>query len=315
MKIYVAGHTGLVGSSLVRRIQEDQIYSWIGKTRSELDLLDRSAVFDYIHEEKPDAVIIAAAKVGGIGANSRFPVDFLSENLRIETNLIDGSHSAGVPKLVFLGSSCIYPKYSRQPIKEEYLLTGELEETNEAYAISKIAGLKLIESYRKQYGHNWISVMPTNLYGPEDNFDLETSHVIPALIHKFHSAKIYEKREVTLWGSGSALREFLYVDDLADAILFLLSSYSGSTALNIGYGSDISIKDLALLIKDEIGYQGEVLWDSTKPDGTPRKFLDSERLRSLGWAPKVDLSQGIKSTYSWFKNEYRKTIPIDSRKD
>lgn len=301
MKIYVAGHTGLVGSALVRRIEKDGVHTWIGKTRAELDLLDRAAVFDYLHQEKPDVVIVAAAKVGGIGANSQYPVEFLSENLRIETNLIDGSHSEDIQKLIFLGSSCIYPRNANQPIKEECLLTGELEKTNEAYAIAKIAGLKLVEAYQKQYGRDWISIMPTNIYGPGDNFDLEIAHVIPALIHKIHNAKNESSKKVILWGTGNPFREFLYVDDLADAIIFVISKKIKNSILNIGYGSDISIKELAELIKAKIGYQGEINWDASKPDGTPRKLLDTSMIRSLGWSPNVTLDKGLDLTYEWFQ--------------
>jgi len=303
MKIYVAGHGGLVGSALVRRIEADGIHTWVGKTRAELDLLDRKATFEYLAQEKPDAVIIAAAKVGGIGANNNYPVDFLSQNLQIETNLIDGSHTANIERLVFLGSSCVYPKLAAQPIKEEYLLTGELEVTNEPYAIAKIAGLKLVQAYRKQFGHKWISVMPTNIYGPGDNFDLETSHVLPALIHKFHLAKSDNLNTVTLWGSGSPKREFLHADDLAEAILFLLENYNGDVPLNIGVGSDVSIKELAELIADIVGFQGEIRWDSSKPDGTPRKLLDVTKIHSLGWMAKISLKQGLQDTHSWFKSQ------------
>jgi GDP-L-fucose synthase len=301
MKIYVAGHRGLVGSAIVRQIAKDGKHSWVGKTRSELDLLDRKAVFEFLKTERPDAVIIAAAKVGGIHANSTFPVEFLSENLQIETNLLDGSHAAGIEKVMFLGSSCVYPKLSQQPIKEEYLLTGELEKTNEAYAISKISGLKLVQAYRKQYGHRWISAMPTNMYGPGDNFDLENSHVLPALMRKFHDAKVQGATEVTLWGSGSPLREFLHSDDLAAACLFLLENYDDDVAINIGVGKDISIKELAELVKTVVGFEGDILWDASKPDGTPRKLLDISRISTLGWKPAISLKAGIQSTYLWFK--------------
>ena len=303
MKIYVAGHGGLVGSALVRRIEADSTHTWVGKTRAELDLLDRKATFEYLAQEKPDAVIIAAAKVGGIGANNNYPVDFLSQNLQIETNLIDGSHAANIERLVFLGSSCVYPKLAAQPIKEEYLLTGELEVTNEPYAIAKIAGLKLVQGYRKQFSHKWISVMPTNIYGPGDNFDLETSHALPALIHKFHLAKSDNLNTVTLWGSGSPKREFLHADDLAEAILFLLENHDGDVPLNIGVGSDVSIKELAELIADIVGFQGEIRWDSSKPDGTPRKLLDVTKIHSLGWMAKISLEQGLQDTHSWFKSQ------------
>jgi GDP-L-fucose synthase len=300
MKIYVAGHKGLVGSANVRAIESDGKHSWIGQTRSELDLLDRKTVFDYLAREKPDAVVIAAAKVGGIHANDTYPVEFLSENLQIETNLMDAAHAAAIPRLLFLGSSCVYPKLSPQPIKEEYLLTGELESTNEAYALAKISGLKLIQAYRKQYGHKWISAMPTNMYGPGDNFDLENSHVLPALIRRFHDAKTSGSSSVSLWGTGSPKREFLHADDLGRACLFLLENYDDNVAINVGVGQDISIKELAELIRTTVGYQGNVTWDSSKPDGTPRKLLDVSLITNLGWKPEISLEDGIRSTYSWY---------------
>lgn len=305
MKIYVAGHRGLVGSAIVRAIEADDKHSWTGQSRAELDLLDRKAVFNYLANEKPGAVIIAAAKVGGIHANDTFPVEFLTENLQIETNLMDASHAAGIPRLLFLGSSCVYPKLAKQPIKEEYLLTGELEKTNEAYALAKISGLKLVQAYRKQYGHKWISAMPTNMYGPGDNFDLENSHVLPALIRKFHDAKTQGKPSVTLWGTGSPKREFLHSDDLGRACLFLLENYDGEFAINVGVGEDIAIKQLAELIKGVVGFQGGIDWDSTKPDGTPRKLLDVSRIESLGWEATISLEDGIRSTYKWFENLQR----------
>jgi len=304
MKIYVAGHRGLVGSAIVRAIEKDPQHSWVGKTHAELDLLDRKAVFEYLASEKPDAVVIAAAKVGGIHANSTYPVQFLTENLQIETNLMDAAHAAGIPRLLFLGSSCVYPRLSKQPIKEEYLLTGELEKTNEAYAISKISGLKLIQAYRKQYGHSWISAMPTNMYGPGDNFDLENSHVLPALIRKFHDAKVRGDESVTLWGSGSPLREFLHSDDLASACLFLLENYDDEIAINIGTGKDISIRDLAELVSQVVGFDGGIEWDSSKPDGTPRKLLDVSRITALGWKPTISLEEGIGSTYAWYQEQH-----------
>jgi GDP-L-fucose synthase len=272
MKIYVAGHRGLVGSAIVRAIGKESQHSWVGKSHSELDLLDRKAVFDYMASEKPDAVVIAAAKVGGIHANNTYPVQFLTENLQIETNLMDAAHASMIPRLLFLGSSCVYPKLSAQPIKEEYLLTGELEKTNEAYALAKISGLKLVQAYRKQYGHSWISAMPTNIYGPGDNFDLENSHVLPALIRKFHDAKVSGAKSVTLWGSGSPLREFLHSEDLASACLFLLENFDGNTPINVGTGKDISIENLSVLIMDIVGYKGDIEWDRSQPDGTPRKL-------------------------------------------
>jgi GDP-L-fucose synthase len=303
VKIYVAGHRGLVGSAIVRAIEASGNHSWIGKTHSELDLLDRKAVFDYVASEKPEAIIIAAAKVGGIHANSTFPVQFLTENLQIETNLMDAAHAAGIPRLLFLGSSCVYPKLAQQPIKEEYLLTGELEKTNEAYALAKISGLKLVQAYRNQYGHKWISAMPTNMYGPGDNFDLENSHVLPALIRKFHDAKTRGDDKVTLWGSGSPLREFLHADDLASACLFLLENYDDEIAINVGTGKDISIKELAELVKSIVGFEGKIDWDSSKPDGTPRKLLDISRITDLGWKPTISLEDGIRSTYEWYKEQ------------
>jgi GDP-L-fucose synthase len=301
MKIYVAGHRGLVGSAIVRAIESSGNHSWTGKTHSELDLLDRKAVFDYVASEKPDAIIIAAAKVGGIHANNTFPVQFLTENLQIETNLMDAAHAAGIPRLLFLGSSCVYPKLAQQPIKEEYLLTGELEKTNEAYALAKISGLKLVQAYRKQYGHKWISAMPTNMYGPGDNFDLENSHVVPALIRKFHDAKVQGRASVVLWGTGSPRREFLHSDDLGRACVYLLENYDDDVAINVGVGQDVSIKELAELIQGVVGFAGDIEWDSSKPDGTPRKLLDVSRISSLGWKAQISLEDGIRSTHEWFK--------------
>jgi len=301
MRIYVAGHKGLVGSAIVRAIESGGEHTWIGRTRAELDLLDRKAVFDFLASEKPDAVVIAAAKVGGIHANNTYPVEFLSQNLQIETNLIDGAHEAGIERLLFLGSSCVYPKLAEQPIKEEYLLTGALESTNEAYALAKISGLKLVQAYRKQYGLKWISAMPTNMYGPGDNFDLENSHVLPALIRKFHDAKTRGNAAVTLWGTGSPKREFLHADDLGSACLFLIENYDDDIAINVGVGEDIAIKELAELIKEIVGFEGRIEWDTSRPDGTPRKLLDVSRINSLGWKPDISLSDGIRSTYSWYK--------------
>jgi GDP-L-fucose synthase len=302
VKIYVAGHKGLVGSAIVRAIESEAKHIWIGQTRSELDLLDRKAVFDYLAKENPDAVVIAAAKVGGIHANDTYPVEFLTENLQIETNLMDAAHAAGIPRLLFLGSSCVYPKLAKQPIKEEYLLTGELEKTNEAYALAKIAGLKLVQAYRKQYGHKWISAMPTNIYGPGDNYDLENSHVLPALIRKFHDAKTQGSSSVTLWGTGSPKREFLHADDLGRACLFLLENYNHEDAINVGVGEDIAIQDLANAIKEIVGFHGDIEWDTSKPDGTPRKLLDVSRITALGWKPEIGLEVGIRSTYELFKS-------------
>jgi GDP-L-fucose synthase len=300
MKIYVAGHTGLVGSAIVREIESVGKHSWFGKSRQQLDLLDRKSVFEYVASTKPDAIVIAAAKVGGINANSKYPVEFLSQNLQIEANLIDAAAAADIAKVLFLGSSCIYPKLSPQPIKEEYLLTGELEPTNEAYAIAKIAGLKLIGAYRSEYSKDWISAMPTNMYGPGDNFDLDNAHVLPALIRRFHEAKVSNSKSVTLWGTGSPMREFLHADDLAAACIFLLEEYSGDVPVNVGTGSDISIKVLAEKISRVVGFKGEIKWDSSKPDGTPRKLLDVSRINSLGWSAKITLETGLQTTYDWF---------------
>jgi GDP-L-fucose synthase len=280
-------------------------HSWIGKTRSELDLLDRKAVFDFLASEKPDAVMIAAAKVGGIHANNTYPVQFLTENLQIEANLMDAAHAAGIDKLLFLGSSCVYPKMAQQPIKEEYLLTGELEKTNEAYALAKISGLKLVQAYRNQYGHSWISAMPTNMYGPGDNFDLENSHVLPALIRKFDDAKNSGSASVTLWGSGTPKREFLHADDLGRACLYLLENYDDEIAINVGVGEDVSIKELAELIQKITGFAGTIEWDSAKPDGTPRKLLDVSRITALGWKAEISLEDGIRSTYEWYKRNQK----------
>ena len=296
MKIYVAGHKGMVGSAIVRALESEGTHSWIGAPRSDLDLTNREHVFDFLLHNKPDAVIIAAAKVGGIFANNSCPVDFLSENLQIQTNLIDGAHRADIQKLAFLGSSCIYPKFSAQPIKESSLLTGELEPTNESYALAKITGVKLVEAYRKQYGRSWFSLMPTNLYGPGDNFDPVSSHVIPGMIAKFLKAKEKNEEAVTLWGTGTPLREFMHVDDLASAILFSLENLGGHHVLNVGSGEEISIKNLAGLVKDIVGFSGDINWDSSMPDGTPRKFLDSSRISSLGWKPSIYLREGIERT-------------------
>jgi GDP-L-fucose synthase len=303
MRIYVAGHRGLVGSAIVRQIEAEGKHTWIGRTHQELDLLDRNAVFQFLAAEKPDAAIIAAAKVGGIHANDTFPVEFLSENLQIETNLMDAAHKANIDRLLFLGSSCVYPKFAEQPIKEESLLTGALEPTNEAYALAKISGLKLIQAYRRQYGRRWISAMPTNIYGPGDSFDLVNSHVLPALIRKFHDAKTNCDEVVTLWGSGSPFREFLHADDLASACLFLLENYDNEVAINVGSGKEISIKDLAELIKKVVGFEGQIKWDASKPDGTPRKLLDVSKLAGLGWKPKVELHHGIRDTYKWYAEQ------------
>lgn len=298
--VYVAGHGGLVGSAITRRIEDVGTQDWIGRRRAELDLLDRDAVFGFVAETRPDAIVVAAAKVGGIGANSTYPVEFLTENLQIQSNIMDAAHESNVDRLLFLGSSCIYPKFAKQPIREDSLLTGPLEPTNEAYAIAKIAGIRLADGYRSQYGRRWISAMPTNIYGPGDNFDLATSHVLPALIHRFHDAKESGADSVTLWGDGSALREFLYSDDLAEASMFLLDNYDEPGPINVGFGEEISIKDLAELIGEIVGFSGDIKWDNSKPNGTPRKFLDSTRIRDLGWTPKVGLVEGIKRTYATY---------------
>ena len=302
MKIYVAGHRGLVGSAIVRAIESEGKDSWVGASRQELDLFDRRRVFDFVRAEKPDAVVIAAARVGGIAANNNFPVEFLAENLQIEMSLLEACHAADIEKVLFLGSSCIYPRLAPQPIKEEYLLTGELEPTNEAYAISKIAGIKLVQGYRKQYGRHWISAMPTNLYGPGDNFDLESSHVLPAMIRRFHEAKESGAIDVAMWGTGSPRREFLHVDDLAKACLFMIENYDGDVPLNVGCGDDITIKELAETIARIVGFNGKISWDPSKPDGTPRKLLDISRLKTLGWSPEISLDHGVKSTYKWYQD-------------
>ena len=307
MKIYVAGHRGLVGSAIVRQIEADGKHTWVGRSRQELDLLDREAVFNFLLEENPDALIIAAAKVGGIQANNNFPVEFLSENLQLETNLMDAAHKANIDRLLFLGSSCVYPKFAEQPIKEEYLLTGALEPTNEAYALAKISGLKLVQAYRREYSRRWISAMPTNMYGPGDNFDLENSHVLPALIRKFHDAKLSGASSVTLWGTGSPRREFLHADDLGSACLFLMENYDDDIAINLGAGEDLEIRELAERIKDTVGFSGNIAWDKSKPDGTPRKFLDSSRIRAMGWRPSISLSAGIAQTYAWYVSQTDQT--------
>jgi GDP-L-fucose synthase len=298
--VYVAGHRGLVGSAIARRIDELGDRDWVGRTRAELDLTDRPAVFDFVTTTKPDAIVIAAAKVGGIAANDKYPVEFLTENIQLQSNLLDAAHAAGVPRVLFLGSSCIYPKFAEQPIKESSMLTGPLEPTNDAYALAKLAGIRLVDAYRSQYGREWVSAMPTNLYGPGDNFDLETSHVLPALLRRFHEAKEGGAASITLWGTGEALREFLFVDDAADASVFLLDHYNEAGPINVGFGEDISIKDLATMIAEIVGFTGTVEWDATRPNGTPRKILDSSRIHNLGWAPKVGLVEGIRRTYESF---------------
>ena len=299
-RIYIAGHRGLVGSAIVRQLEAVGNDNWIGATRDELNLCEREAVFDFMGQQRPTAVIIAAAKVGGIVANNNFPVEFLSENVQVQTNLMDAAHKFDVEHLVFLGSSCIYPKFAPQPISEDSLLTGPLEETNEAYAIAKIAGVKLVQAYRKEFGRKWTSAMPTNLYGPGDNFDPQSSHVLPALLRKFHEAKLAGLDSVTLWGSGTPRREFLHVDDLAKAVLFLLQGYDEATAINVGTGVDIEISELASLISEVTNFKGSINWDTSKPDGTPRKLLDVSRINQLGWNSEILLTDGVKSTYEWF---------------
>jgi GDP-L-fucose synthase len=300
MTILVAGGTGLAGSAIVRELERVN-KKVIGISSKNVNLLDREKTFSYIKDLKPSLIIDAAAKVGGVGSNNTYPVEFLSQNLQIQSNLMDAAHEAKVEKLVFLGSSCIYPRNCAQPIKEDYLLTGELEQTNSAYAVAKIAGIELIKSYRKEYGHAWISIMPTNLYGPNDNFDLENSHVLPALIRKFVEAKKNNSPEVVLWGSGTPLREFLHVDDLAKAVLICIEKYDDSQQINIGSGDEISIKDLAQKIANLTGFNGNVVWDANRPDGTPRKVLDSTKINKLGWKRAITLDQGIASTVKWYQ--------------
>ena len=300
-KIYVAGHRGLVGSALVRRLERAGYRNLLFRTSSELDLRDQGATKAFFASERPDYVLLAAAKVGGIHANSVYPADFIYDNLIVEVNVIHEAYRTGVKKLLFLGSSCIYPRLAPQPMNEGALLTGELEPTNEPYAIAKIAGIKLCQSYNRQYGTNFVSVMPTNLYGPGDNFDLENSHVLAAMIRKFHDAKTSHAPAVKLWGTGTPRREFLYVDDMADACLFLMERHNGSQIVNIGTGTDVTIKELAETIGRIIGYEGEILWDPAQPDGMPRKWLDVSLLRKMGWKHSVELNEGIKKTYEAFR--------------
>lgn len=301
-KIYVAGHGGLVGSAIVRCLNKDGYTNVITRNFEDLDLTNQKATEEFFQHEKPEYVFLAAAKVGGILANNDYPADFIRDNLIIETNVIDSAYKSGVKKLLFLGSSCIYPKLAPQPMKEEYLMTGVLEETNKAYAVAKIAGIVMCQSYAKQYGANFISVMPTNLYGENDNFNPETSHVLPALIRKFNDAKESKLPEIVLWGTGNPMREFLYVDDLASACVYLMNNYNDPEIINIGTGQDITIKDLAELIKKEVGYTGNIVWDASKPDGTPRKLLDVSKLHSLGWKHNVELVDGVKMVYQWYKD-------------
>ena len=304
-RIFVAGHRGLVGSGIVRKLEAEGYENLLLRTSAELDLTHSAAVAAFFEQEKPDVVVLAAAKVGGILANDTYPVEFLLENLKIQNNVIEYAHRDGVRKLLFLGSSCIYPRMAEQPIHEDSLLTGPLEKTNQWYAIAKIAGLKLCEAYNVQHGANFISAMPTNLYGPNDNFDLQNSHVLPALLRKFHEAKQSGSESVEIWGTGKPLREFLHVDDLADACLFLLQNYDEPALINVGSGSEISIAGLALLVAKTVGYEGELVFDTDKPDGTPRKLMDSSRLFELGWQPRISLEEGLASTYAWaLANEF-----------
>lgn len=301
-KIYIAGHRGMVGSAILNKLTQEGYQNTLLRTSDELDLRDQKSVLDFFKEEKPKVVIMAAAKVGGIMANDTYPYDFLHDNLIIQDNIIHSSHESDVSKLVFLGSSCIYPKLAPQPLREDSLLTGELEPTNQWYAIAKIVGIKLCDSLRKQHGRDYFSLMPTNLYGPGDNFDLNTSHVLPAMIRKFHEAKVKDNQPVTLWGSGTPRREFLFVEDVADAVLFTLINKIDKNLYNIGTGKDITIAELANLIQSITGHTGEIIWDTSKPDGTPRKLMDTTRLEKEGWTYTTELKDGIKQTYEWYKN-------------
>ncbi|MDK0881999.1 GDP-L-fucose synthase [Clostridium perfringens] len=302
-KIYVAGHRGLVGSAIVRNLEEKGFNNIICRTHKELDLTNQNEVRRFFEEERPEYVFLAAAKVGGIHANNTYPADFIYENLMIQNNVIKAAHDFEVKKLLFLGSTCIYPKMAPQPIKEDYLLTGSLEETNEAYAVAKIAGLEMCKFFKRQYGDNFISCMPTNLYGPNDNFDLKNSHVLPALIRKFHEAKVNNSEVVEVWGTGKPLREFLYVDDMADACVFLMENYDGEQHVNIGTGVEVSIRELAETVKEVVGFEGELVFNIDMPDGTPRKLTTVDKLNGLGWKHKVDLNKGIKMAYEWFLNK------------
>jgi GDP-L-fucose synthase len=309
--VYVAGHRGLVGSALVRRLRAEGYENLILRSREEVDLRDPAAVDRFFAEERPKYVFLAAAKVGGIWANATYPADFIRDNLQIQVNVIDAGYRYGIKKLVFFGSSCIYPKHAPQPLKEEYLLTGPLEPTNEAYAVAKIAGLKMLQAYRRQYGFCGICLMPTNLYGPGDNFDPQTSHVVPALIRRFHEAKVRAQRQVVVWGTGTPRREFLHVDDLADAAVFLMRHYDDERPINVGVGEDVSVRELAELVAEVVGYQGEIVFDPSKPDGTPRKLLDVSRLHRLGWRPAIGLREGLQQTYQWFlENHPGATKPL-----
>lgn len=309
-KIYVAGHRGLVGSAIVRKLKEQGYNNIVVRTSKELDLRDKLQVDSFFEEQQPEFVFLAAAKVGGIVANNTYPADFIRDNLMIQTNVIDAAYRKGVKKLLFLGSTCIYPKFARQPMNEEALLTGELEPTNEPYAIAKIAGIKMCESYNRQYGTNYICAMPTNLYGPNDNFDLETSHVLPALIRKFHEAKLRNELYVEVWGTGAPKREFLYSDDLADAVIYLMNHYHGNQFVNVGVGKDISIKELAEKIQKVVGFEGEIKFNPSKPDGTPRKLVDVTKLNKLGWYATTSLEDGIERTYKWFLENGLETVKV-----
>lgn len=300
-KIYIAGHHGLVGSAIVRQLQKSGYSNLLLRTREELELLDTAAVKAFFEKEQPEYVFLAAARVGGILANNTMPADFIRENLIVQTNVLHQAHESGVQKLLFLGSSCIYPKMAPQPIKEEYLMSGPLEETNSAYAIAKIAGIEMCQAYRRQYGSNFISIMPTNLYGPNDNFSPERAHVLPALLRRFHEAKIANAPSVQVWGTGSPKREFLHVDDLGNAAVFLMEHYDDASIINVGTGEDVSIMQLAELIQKTVGYEGEIAWDSSKPDGTPRKLLDVNKLHALGWKHSIALPEGLQSTYTWYQ--------------
>jgi GDP-L-fucose synthase len=300
--VYVAGHRGMVGSAVWRHLEGAGFIDLIGRSSSELDLRDRAATFEFFHDARPAVVVDAAARVGGILANDQHPAEFLSENLRIQINLLDAAAEFGVERLLFLGSSCIYPRLAPQPIPEDALLTGHLEPTNDGYAIAKIAGILHVQALRRQYGRHYISAMPTNLYGPQDNFDLETSHVLPAMIRRFHEAREAGMSSVTLWGTGNPRREFLYVDDLAKAVLFLLENYDEPQHVNVGVGEDLTIRELAETVAGVVGYEGKLLWDSSKPDGTPRKLLDVTRINQLGWKAETGLVDGIRSTYEWFRS-------------
>ncbi len=302
-KIYIAGHRGMVGSAIKRALEKKGFSNFICKTSKELDLKNQEALNKFFDAEEPDYVFVAAAKVGGILANNTYRADFLYDNLMIEANIIQAAYQFKVKKMLFLGSSCIYPKLAPQPLKEEYLLTGLLEPTNEPYAIAKIAGIKMADAFRDQYGCNFISAMPTNLYGPNDNYDLNNSHVLPALLRKFHHAKVNNQTEVEIWGTGSPLREFLHVDDLADACLFLMENFNEKGFVNVGYGEDISIKDLAYLIKEVVGFEGELVFDESKPDGTPRKLMDNSKINNMGWSPKISLKEGVSMVYDDVKNQ------------